>query len=44
MYRNMGLYHPLHEQIDEAVQLTDMEEDDDEGSFPSMIFDDDDDE
>jgi len=44
MYRNMGLYHPLHEQIDEAVPLTDMEEEDDEGSFPSMIFDDDDDE
>lgn len=42
MYRNMGITHPLHEQIDEAMEVVETEEDED-GSFPSVMFEDDDD-
>jgi len=45
MMRNMGISHPLHEQIDEAMEVVDTEEGDDEDiTFPSVMFDDEEDE
>lgn len=44
MYRSVGLEHPLHEQIDQAMEVADKEEDEEfgESSFPKIEYVDDD--
>lgn len=43
MYRSVGLDHPLHEQIDQAMEVADKEEDEEFGStFPKIEYVDDD--
>lgn len=44
MYRSMGIEHPLHEQIDEAIDVVEAEEEETEFTMPPMVFDDEDDE
>lgn len=45
MYRSVGLPHPLHEQIDEVMEIDDKDEDEEfgENTFPKIEYVDDDD-